>query len=371
MPLGSGSRTVAPSLNFHQLLGRDLNGKLYHTSAFFPFNKMHPVVRASVHLLLNNPSYIAQLQQQLREDFEDKNLLLDVREPKPPKFTTLIRCEDDGKGVGKPLGRNIFDRYYTAHGILIDSFNDLSVYVCSENEDLRVSAKKLRDVEKDTTSLAESYFMHLGQPERVLARRIVSVARQVRDQKSKQGTIIDIDLLLLVLFVVEEFAKQNFSERELWIYSDSGFQSYLHRVVEFCNDNKIMIESKFVWDNSAFSTKVFRDLERLINMGLVDHAHKLVPHPDNWGFRIDRRLSGWGKAYVGSEMIGLYHPLRRFVTETLVKVKGMLQEIIDNERACTNYDEINEITKREPLNQKIRQIREKLKKDRNLSLTLG
>lgn len=349
-----------------------LDGNLYETALVFPFAKMHPIVKASTHLVLNNPISIASIQDRLRDDFHSDSLLIDIREPKPPKFTTLIRFEEMKKGKKTPASRNIFDRYYTPHGILIDSFNDLAVYIYSPtSENVSLSSDKWRGVVGETQTIPQFYFKYLESDQSVIARRIVLSAREVRGQKSKSGIIIDIDLLMLVLSAIEEYGRDILSRRELWVYSDSVLQSYLRNVIEFCTKKALQIESTFIWDNQQFSTKVFRDLERLINMGLVDHIHKPVPHPTNWGFRVDRRISGWGKGYVSTEIGDLHHTVYRYVQTTLKKAKNELQNILKMEEECTSYDKMDNISKREPLNKEIDKIRTRLRSSRDIILTIG
>ena len=351
-----------------------LDGELYREGLVFPFAKMAPSIRASVHLVINNPTFIASVQERLRDDFQDNSLILDIKEPKPPKFTTLVRFQETKQGKTVLAPRNIFDRYYTAHGILIDSFNNLAVYIYgSRPGKLTVPPDRMRDAEKDTETVPRFHFKYLEPEHSVVARRIIESAKQIRTQKAKAGVMIDIDFLMTVLSAIEDYGSKVLSRRELWIYSDSALQSYLKKAVEFCAKNRLLIVSEFKWDNEQFSTKVFRDLERLINMGLVDHIHKRVPHPANWGSRIDRRISGWGKGYASTE-IGDLHPypaVYRRVQDDLEQVRDDLERILTLEVRCTDYDDIHSISKREPLNEEIESIRRKLRAARDIVLTIG
>jgi HD superfamily phosphohydrolase len=351
-----------------------LDGELYRETLAFTFAKMHPSIRASLHLIINNPTSIASIQEKLRDDFQDKDLIVDIKEPKPPKFTTLVRFEESRHGKTIPAPRNIFDRYYTAHGILIDSFNNLAVYIYgSRPERPTVSPDKMRDAEKDTETVSHSYFKYLEPEHSIVARRIIESARQIRAQKAKEGVMVDIDFLMTVLCAIEDYGRKMLSRRELWVYSDSALQSYLQKVVEFCVKSHLLIVSEFIWDNEQFSTKVFRDLERLINMGLVDHIHKRVPHPANWGSRVDRCISGWGKGYAAAEIRDLhpYPVVYRYVQRDLKKVGNDLQRILELEDKCTAYDDAESVSKREPLNDEIDNIRKKLRAAREIILTNG
>ena len=357
-----------------------LNGKLFNEVLELPFTHMHPVVKASSYILLNNPVYIGKMQEQLRKNFNDNTLLFEISEPKPPKFTTLVQFEDAINHSKEP--RNIFGRYYTAHGILIDSFNDLTAYVYSKKlnsgnkNDLVVLVKKY--LNKKHSLINKPYF---HKPElntenistilcNIIANNIIENARYIRTLKTNNNTILDIELLLLVLSAVELFGKEKLKRPGVWINTDGSLHSYLKNVVKFCKDHKLNIVSEYRWDNQEFSTKIFRDLERLINMGLVDHVHKLVPYGPEWGFRIDRRISGWGKTYVGMELNGLHQDIVDYVLNTLNRNIATLKKIIDTQQKIEKIDELNKIKDRAPLNEQLYKLRTSLRKKRDLILTV-
>lgn len=349
-----------------------LNGRLYGSRLVFPLERMHPIVKASTHLVVNNPTRIAGMQEQLRDDFGDKQLLLDIREHRPPQFTTLIAYEGERDGKKTTITGNIFDRYYAAHGILIDSFNDVAIYAYSPASDkARTRAPESKGVVKETETMPSFYFERLDPAQEIVGRRVVLAARQLRKDKSNRNIILDVDLLMLVLAALESYGKEALGRRELWLYADSAFQGYLRKVIEYCAKNRLGIESDFVWDNQRLSTKLFRDLERLQNMGLVDHIHKPVPYFGGWSFRIDRRVSGWGKGYVNTELANLHGQVYDHVHKTLEAAHTDLETILQMEEECTAFDDMDTISEREPLNREIDQVRKRLRASGDVIFTIG
>lgn len=355
-------------------IGDILDGKLYEQVLFFPFQKMHPAVKASTHIVRTSSPSIDETQQQLRRDFGDRDLILDIRESRPPKFETLVQAEEVRKGRSVPGPRTVFD-YHTPLGILMDSLNDLAVYLYSPSQTLTATREGQAAVDKDTKTVPPFYFQYLDAEEGLIARRVVLAARRIRDLGLRDGTLIDIDLLMAVLAAVELFGARDIGRRHLWVYSDSALQSYMQKVTKACKEKGLKIEGGFAWERLGkkrdFSAKLFCDLARLASMGLVHEIRKPVPHPDQWSFRIDRRSSGWGIGYAETELGCPGHQVFDQVRRSLLKQKSSLKTIVDNEIIRQEHTGAARVSKRAPLSEDIRQLRDKLLLRRDLILTIG
>lgn len=350
-----------------------LRKHLYDSKQKFSYSWMHPSVKASCHIILNNPEAITTLQDKVRSVCKDSTILLDIREPKPPKISTLLLYDDDEYDEKKRHTGSIFDRFATPRGILIDSFQDLAMYLYAPKESrVNIGAKLLSKLEKELPSIPSVYSVFLEGNSKFLAINTVEVGRLVRDDASKNSKILDIDLILLFLHTIDEWSKDVFDGERLWVYSDSALQRFLHKVHEQCLKRKIFLLPVYKWDDYPLSSKVSRNLEKLRIMGLIEVSRKTIPHPAfGWTSRIDRRISGWGKSYVTEEIANLHHPLAREIRVMLNSVKQLLSEIIQLESEILELDTPGEISEREPLNKEIFALRGKLKKENIASLTIG
>ncbi|HCJ67078.1 MAG TPA: hypothetical protein DHV62_07085 [Elusimicrobia bacterium] len=329
-----------------------LNGKIYKEYQHLEFEQLHPFEKISTYILLRNPTYISQVERNIREKSRINALLFDVNEAKPPKFSTPI---DDGRGE-----RNVFDNYYTPHGILIDSLNSLRVSVYGP-DDRRTMEKMKRLEEKEfkaTIRQPQKYELKKGVTG-IITDALVKVARKCREDLMVDNVLQDLDLLLAVAHYVYKHCKEHLHvDGDPWIYSDGKFQTFVRHILEDLKRMKKNVKSEYGFRKN-FSIALFRDLEVLINSGLMEHVHRTVGLPLE-GFellsykpRLDRRISGWGRLYCETELPKIYEVVKDIVYGKQDRVSVLVKQLITKEKEqetlgpdLNSREEINKILDR-------------------------
>jgi hypothetical protein len=98
---------------------------------------LHPITRGCLHSIASYPQAISKLQDEVRNVADNKNLILDIRDTKPPEFQIDVY---DTKRTLPP----VYNWSETARGILDDSIRDLTVYIyLPDNADLRIGTDEI------------------------------------------------------------------------------------------------------------------------------------------------------------------------------------------------------------------------------------
>ena len=317
-------------------------GPQSHDQHSLTFGRMHPCVRLCAHLVQADRNGIERLQRTLRSAVGVDDLLADIPDTKPPRGDIAVR--ENGHET------SIFDKFYTPHGVVMDCFCSLAVNVYAEKSGPFMDAVHQWHAKQHVAAIGSQEYgfpvsneaiaedeANRRQIEAVIIDAVVHTARAMRSEAAAASRIKDVELLLRILYAADRFASEHLGVDQAWLYSDGVLQGFVFTIVESMIDSGHAVAPPFTW-NDRYSTAIYREFERLISMGLVDHIHKAVGYRSDgggWSQRIDRRISGFGKQYVADEMRDAAADVDNCVKALLLSHKEGIVQVLSLENEST------------------------------------
>jgi len=176
---------------------------------------LSPEEKVLIYHIISEPRYVAILQKKLVERLKT-DVYVDVRVAKSPKFNTLV------KDPKRDLTRSIFDNFYTPHGIMIDSFNTISLYLYHSNAHHFHELMKHIEIRPE-----ESRFKFPVKPLRqVVSSCIDDVYQGMKLEWQNERKAYSLEFLITVLGIIEDLTLAKFSRRP-WVAGDGRLQNFI------------------------------------------------------------------------------------------------------------------------------------------------
>jgi HD superfamily phosphohydrolase len=323
-------------------LERIYRGDLLNEVLTVRVSTIHPVARLNIYKLTGLETAVRRVEERLRKVLRDPDLVVDVWGPKPPELTVAI----DEHGFETAL----FDRHFTAHGVFVDSIMNLGVSLYSARGGLKDCDIDWDLVDRGEIQTFQGRICAYNEPVQeqtvlrvLLHREIMRVCSEIcGEQRIRDRVLERDDFLLSALYGIAEHARGNLEIRECWVRGDMAFQQFIRSVEEdLLRETGYRLRRPFEWTDrrGGYSVDLFRVLERLSYMGLVDHVHKIVGHEQGFGARLDRTITGWGQMYVEEVLGAASEPVREIVQRRQTAVSEQLRQCLAEHRSIAlTYD---------------------------------
>lgn len=314
-------------------LEKILSGQLYNENLSIRTSEIHPVGRLNAYKIAALESAIQKLQDRFRFILGDKNIIVDVIDPKPPNLTMLIQDSQNHR-------TNVFDKHFISHGIYVDSIMGLNIYIYSPKNKLTDSQISWKDIDKALFKRFKGIICSYHEPTQeqtdlkaLIHYEIQESCKRLLVESLRQYEIERDDFLLTVLQAIDEEVKDTFKVSQWWVRGDGDFQRFIRSIEEELSTlKKLHLRKQFNWTydgGKAYSVELFKVLERLSYMGLIDHVHKLIGHNSGFGTRLDRTLTGWGYMYCKDMLENSYIHLREIIRKRQHAAVDLFSECMD------------------------------------------
>jgi HD superfamily phosphohydrolase len=319
--------------------------------------EMTPEENLFAQIVLQDRAAVSTLQDKIRERFGDNGLIVDLQSAKAPRLDTSVKHP----GTDEP--RNIYADHHTARGIVLDAIGSVSLTVHhSSRESYDRLVSRLRTNDQQTIA------KHQVQPWRYIVSECLTATRaglHERDRKTQRAH--SLEFLLCVLAILNSLTKDEFGQ-PCWIAGDGRFQAYVRRLcARLARGRRLCVYPEHRWQADSYSVAMFRDLEILTSIRLVNQIYNPIirPKPGHvWAdARLDRMISTFGMRYYQQHLLhghianDIEQIIERDLHATRQDSKGLME--LESQLHSTGLED----ARREAIYDEMRSIRSRISKD--------
>lgn len=242
-----------------------------------------PKEKLWIHFFTQKPKLISSLEKKYGEKIQLEDCHIDVRLSKAPKFKTLVKDPEEREP------RSIFDNFYTPHGIMIDTFNTMSIFIYHDDYEKYKRISKSIKIEN-----FPDVFPHSAEGWRFyLYDSLLETYKEDFEDRCHKRILKSLEFLILYMGIVDELSKQ-FFDVSPWLQGDGRLQICIKIALDKLKDS-VILKPNPDWSEGNYSLDIFIDFEILSHAGLIDHVHTPIKGPGSlnpwFESRIDRKIN--------------------------------------------------------------------------------